>query len=188
MRKYAIWGTATSPAHEAWVVDRRRRSRPTDSPGSTTSPTPTSCSTCSTRSSRRRSGASRAGTYSASFYELDEVPDDVLKTSYPMLVRTLANVVVLHVPGHGRVVHDDGARHLQDLGRAAGGLRAARAAREVEARDRQRVRPRPRARALGRRRGHRGHRRWRASGCRTSTCCPRRSRCTSTSTSATSAT
>ena len=27
--------------------------------------------------------------------------DDVLKTSYPMLVRTLANVVVLHVPGHG---------------------------------------------------------------------------------------
>ena len=41
------------------------------------------------------------GTYSASFYELDEVPDDVLKTSYPMLVRTLANVVVLHVPGQG---------------------------------------------------------------------------------------
>jgi ribulose-5-phosphate 4-epimerase/fuculose-1-phosphate aldolase len=41
------------------------------------------------------------GTYSASFYELDAVPDDVLKTSYPMLVRTLANVVVLHVPGQG---------------------------------------------------------------------------------------
>jgi ribulose-5-phosphate 4-epimerase/fuculose-1-phosphate aldolase len=41
------------------------------------------------------------GTYSASFYELDEEPEDVLKTSYPMLVRTLANVVVLHVPGVG---------------------------------------------------------------------------------------
>ena len=41
------------------------------------------------------------GTYSASFYELDAAPDDVLKTSYPMLVRTLANVVVLHVPGEG---------------------------------------------------------------------------------------
>ena len=41
------------------------------------------------------------GTYSASFYELDEAPEDVLKTSYPMLVRTLANVVVLHVPGKG---------------------------------------------------------------------------------------
>ena len=42
---------------------------------------------------------SSRGTYSASFYELDEVPDDVLRTSYPNLVRTLANVVVLHVPG-----------------------------------------------------------------------------------------
>ena len=81
------------------------------------------------------------GTYSASFYELDEAPEDVLKTSYPMLVRTLANVVVLHVPGQGRLVHDDGARHLQDLRRPARGVRAARAAREVEARDRQRVHP-----------------------------------------------
>ena len=58
------------------------------------------------------------GTYSASFYELDAVPDDVLKTSYPMLVRTLANVVVLHVPGPGRLVHDDGARHVRDLRRS----------------------------------------------------------------------
>ena len=44
---------------------------------------------------------SSRGTYSASFYELDEAPDDVLRTSYPNLVRTLANVVVLHVPGEG---------------------------------------------------------------------------------------
>lgn len=29
------------------------------------------------------------------------MPEDALKTSYPMLVRTLANVVVLHVPGQG---------------------------------------------------------------------------------------
>jgi ribulose-5-phosphate 4-epimerase/fuculose-1-phosphate aldolase len=41
------------------------------------------------------------GTYSAAFYELDEVPEDVLKASYPMLVRTLSNVVLLHVPGEG---------------------------------------------------------------------------------------
>jgi hypothetical protein len=41
------------------------------------------------------------GTYSAAFYELDEEPDDVLKASYPMLVRTLSNVVLLHVPGKG---------------------------------------------------------------------------------------
>jgi NAD(P)-dependent dehydrogenase (short-subunit alcohol dehydrogenase family) len=41
------------------------------------------------------------GTYSASFYELAHPPEDVLKESYPMLVRTLANVVLLRVPGHG---------------------------------------------------------------------------------------
>jgi ribulose-5-phosphate 4-epimerase/fuculose-1-phosphate aldolase len=41
------------------------------------------------------------GTYSAAFYELDDEPDDVLKASYPMLVRTLSNVVLLHVPGKG---------------------------------------------------------------------------------------
>ena len=39
------------------------------------------------------------GTYSAAFYELPETPDDVLKASYPMLVRTLSNVVLLRVPG-----------------------------------------------------------------------------------------
>jgi ribulose-5-phosphate 4-epimerase/fuculose-1-phosphate aldolase len=49
------------------------------------------------RAFRRKS----RGTYSASFYELDGVPDDVLKASYPMLVRTLANVVLLRVPGEG---------------------------------------------------------------------------------------
>jgi ribulose-5-phosphate 4-epimerase/fuculose-1-phosphate aldolase len=41
------------------------------------------------------------GTYSAAFYELDEEPEDALKASYPMLVRTLSNVVLLHVPGKG---------------------------------------------------------------------------------------
>ena len=41
------------------------------------------------------------GTYSAAFYELDEQPEDVLKASYPMLVRTLSNVVLLHVPRKG---------------------------------------------------------------------------------------
>ncbi len=41
------------------------------------------------------------GTYSAAFYELDDAPEDVLKASYPMLVRTLSNVVLLHVPRQG---------------------------------------------------------------------------------------
>jgi ribulose-5-phosphate 4-epimerase/fuculose-1-phosphate aldolase len=39
------------------------------------------------------------GTYSAAFYELPEAPANVLKESYPMLVRTLSNVVLLRVPG-----------------------------------------------------------------------------------------
>ena len=41
------------------------------------------------------------GTYSAAFYELPEAPEDALKESYPMLVRTLSNVVLLRVPGEG---------------------------------------------------------------------------------------
>ena len=101
MRKYAIWGTSTSPSHEEWVravgkafeadgfelvddhadADFVLNMFDTDDP----------------KAFRRSS----RGTYSASFYELDEVPEDVLRTSYPNLVRTLANVVVLHVPGEG---------------------------------------------------------------------------------------
>ncbi|HEY7732558.1 MAG TPA: class II aldolase/adducin family protein [Gaiellaceae bacterium] len=101
MQRYAIWGTATSPTHESWVRSVGREFEQDGfglvddiadadfvlnmfDPGDP-------------KAFRR---ASR-GTYSASFYELDAVPDDVLKTSYPMLVRTLANVVVLHVPGQG---------------------------------------------------------------------------------------
>ena len=101
MPKYAIWGTSTSPGHAAWVesvgkefeqdgfervedvleADFVLNMFDVDDP----------------RAFRRQS----RGTYSASFYELAEVPEDVLRTSYPMLVRTLANVVVLHVPGEG---------------------------------------------------------------------------------------
>jgi len=44
---------------------------------------------------------SSRGTYSAAFYELADAPVDVLKESYPMLVRTLSNVVLLRVPGQG---------------------------------------------------------------------------------------
>jgi ribulose-5-phosphate 4-epimerase/fuculose-1-phosphate aldolase len=44
---------------------------------------------------------SSRGTYSAAFYELSEAPEDALKESYPMLVRTLSNVVLLRVPGQG---------------------------------------------------------------------------------------
>ena len=101
MRTYAIWGTATSPAHEAWV---RSISGEFESDGfrlvddiADADFVLNMFDAAEPKAFRRQS----RGTYSASFYELDAMPDDVLKTSYPMLVRTLANVVVLHVPGHG---------------------------------------------------------------------------------------
>jgi ribulose-5-phosphate 4-epimerase/fuculose-1-phosphate aldolase len=46
---------------------------------------------------RRRS----KGTYSATIYELPEEPEQVLKASYPLLVRSLANIVLLRVEGQG---------------------------------------------------------------------------------------
>ena len=101
MRKLAIWGTPTSDSHKAWVrsiaeeftadefelVDNHADADFVLNMFDAADP----------KAFRRSS----RGTYSASFYELDEVPEDVLRTSYPNLVRTLANVVVLHVPGQG---------------------------------------------------------------------------------------
>jgi ribulose-5-phosphate 4-epimerase/fuculose-1-phosphate aldolase len=46
---------------------------------------------------RRRS----KGTYSATIYELQDEPAEVLKASYPLLVRSLANIVLLRVEGEG---------------------------------------------------------------------------------------
>ena len=101
MRAYAIWGTPTSPAHEEWVssigqeFERDEFERVDDIAEADF--VLNMFDPEQPKAFRRQS----RGTYSASFYELDAVPDDVLKTSYPMLVRTLANVVVLHVPGQG---------------------------------------------------------------------------------------
>src|SRR6476661_1985543 len=101
MRKYAIWGTSTSPSHEKWV---RAVGRAFEADGFELVDDHADADfvlnmfdTADPKAFRRSS----RGTYSASFYELDEVPEDVLRTSYPNLVRTLANVVVLHVPGEG---------------------------------------------------------------------------------------
>ena len=41
------------------------------------------------------------GTFVAALYALDEKPDDGLRETYPMLVRALANVVLLYVPSVG---------------------------------------------------------------------------------------
>jgi ribulose-5-phosphate 4-epimerase/fuculose-1-phosphate aldolase len=101
MRRYAIWGTPTSPAHAEWVrqvgaaFERDGFERVDDVADADF--VLNMFDAADPKAFRRSS----RGTYSASFYELADEPEDVLKTSYPMLVRTLANVVVLHVPGRG---------------------------------------------------------------------------------------
>jgi ribulose-5-phosphate 4-epimerase/fuculose-1-phosphate aldolase len=101
VRKYAIWGTPTSGEHEGWVqaigrqfeqdeFERVEDVAEADFVLNMFDP-------ADPKAFRR---ASR-GTYSAAFYELSETPADVLKESYPMLVRTLSNVVLLRVPGEG---------------------------------------------------------------------------------------
>ena len=101
MRKYAVWGTATSPEQRTGFVAVGREF---EHDGFVLSMIIADADfvlnmfdASDPKAFRRQS----RGTYSASFYELDAVPDDVLRTSYPNLVRTLANVVVLHVPGEG---------------------------------------------------------------------------------------
>jgi Class II Aldolase and Adducin N-terminal domain len=41
------------------------------------------------------------GTFAAAIQELPEVPDDILKVNYPLLVRALANITLCYVPGRG---------------------------------------------------------------------------------------
>ena len=158
MHRYAIWGTATSPAHEAWVR--------------------------SIGDAFEADGFARVDDIADADFVLNMFDAEQPKAFRRQSPRDVLGVVLRARRGSRRrpqdelpdarphagerrrsprarprrLVHDDGARDVQDLGRAAGGLRAARAAGEVEARDRQRVHPRPRARPLGRRRGHRGHR------------------------------
>jgi len=99
VRKYAIWGTATSPELREWVeavggeFEKDGFVRVDDVADADF--VLNMFDAADPKAFRR---ASR-GTYSASFYELPGEPEDVLRTSYPNLVRTLANVVVLHVPG-----------------------------------------------------------------------------------------
>ena len=101
MRTYAIWGTATSPAHEEWVREvgkqfEKDEFRAVDDVAEADFVL-NMYDAADPKAFRR---ASR-GTYSAAFYELPEAPEDALKESYPMLVRTLSNVVLLRVPGEG---------------------------------------------------------------------------------------
>ena len=101
MRKYAIWGTATSPSHRDWVAAIGREFESDGFERVDDHAEADFVLNMFDADSPKAFRRSARGTYSASFYELEDVPDDVLRTSYPNLVRTLANVVVLHVPGEG---------------------------------------------------------------------------------------
>jgi ribulose-5-phosphate 4-epimerase/fuculose-1-phosphate aldolase len=101
MRRYAVAGTPTSPELEAFVAavareferDKFERVDSVDDADFVLN----MVDGANPKAFRRKS----RGTYSASFYELPAEPADVLKESYPMLVRTLANVVLLRVPDVG---------------------------------------------------------------------------------------
>jgi ribulose-5-phosphate 4-epimerase/fuculose-1-phosphate aldolase len=101
VRRYAIWGTSTSPAHEEWVEAIGKQFERDDfvrvEDVNDADFVLNMFDVADPKAFRR---ASR-GTYSAAFYELPETPEDVLKASYPMLVRTLSNVVLLRIPGEG---------------------------------------------------------------------------------------
>jgi ribulose-5-phosphate 4-epimerase/fuculose-1-phosphate aldolase len=101
MRRYAVAGTATSPDLEAFVRSVAGQFEQADfvrvDSVDDADFVLNRVDGADPKAFRRKS----RGTYSASFYELAEEPEDVLKETYPMLVRTLANVVLLRVPGVG---------------------------------------------------------------------------------------
>jgi hypothetical protein len=101
VRKYAIWGTATSAAHEEWVRAIGKEFEHDEFvPVDDVSNADFVLNMFDPAEPKAFRRASR-GTYSAAFYELPEAPEDALKESYPMLVRTLSNVVLLRVPEKG---------------------------------------------------------------------------------------
>ena len=101
MRTYAIWGTATSPEHEDWVRSIGKQFERDDFvPVEDVAEADFVLNMFDAADPKAFRRSSR-GTYSAAFYELPEAPEDALKESYPMLVRTLSNVVLLRVPGEG---------------------------------------------------------------------------------------
>lgn len=111
---YAVAGTATSPELEAFAAELTRAIEEAgwaeegelvvnlvdpDAP----------------KPFRRKS----RGTFVAALYELDEVPEDTLAATYPMLVRALANVVLLYVPGEDAVwftTMERGSYHVEGEG------------------------------------------------------------------------
>ena len=101
MRRYAIWGTATSPAHEEWVRSIGKQFEKDDFVAVDDIAEADFVLNMFDAADPKAFRRASRGTYSAAFYELPEPPEDALKENYPMLVRTLSNVVLLRVPDKG---------------------------------------------------------------------------------------
>jgi len=101
LRRYAIWGTSTSPAHEEWVARIGKQFEKDDFVRVDDVAEADFVLNMFDPADPKAFRRSSRGTYSAAFYELPEAPEDALKESYPMLVRTLSNVVLLRVPDQG---------------------------------------------------------------------------------------
>ncbi len=98
---YTFTGGATSPRFEAFAghlsdaLDRRGYTRVDSTDDADLVLNLVSAETA--RPFRRKS----RGTFAAAIQELPEVPDDILKVNYPLLVRALANISLCYVPGTG---------------------------------------------------------------------------------------
>jgi ribulose-5-phosphate 4-epimerase/fuculose-1-phosphate aldolase len=101
VRTYAIWGTATSPAHEEWVRSIGKQFERDDFVAVDDVGEADFVLNMFDPDDPKAFRRASRGTYSAAFYELPDAPQDALKESYPMLVRTLSNVVLLRVPEEG---------------------------------------------------------------------------------------
>ncbi|MGZ8695257.1 MAG: class II aldolase/adducin family protein [Gaiellaceae bacterium] len=97
---FAFVGTSTSPTHEALA---REVAAALGARGFERTEAPEAAfvlnlvDPAAPRPYRRRA----RGTYVAALWELSKQPDDVLAETYPMLVRALANVSLMSVPGAG---------------------------------------------------------------------------------------
>jgi hypothetical protein len=123
---YALWGRATSEAFEAFAKElgdalEAHGFQPHDGDPRDADLVLNLIDAARPKPFRRRS----RGTFVAAIHEQPAVPDDVLKTNYPLLVHALANIVLCYVPnqgawfttmerGHYGVGADDGERGLAD--------------------------------------------------------------------------
>ncbi len=123
---YALWGRATSQAFEALAGElaealEARGWQPHDGDPRDADLVLNLIDPARPKPFRRRS----RGTFVAAIHEQPAVPEDVLKTNYPLLVHALANIVLCYVPnqgvwfttmerGHYGVHAEDGERGLAE--------------------------------------------------------------------------